>query len=55
MGYTWGEFTAYRELAARRKAGDQRDFVLLSNKAFAGGETAQALLRGLAAEANGRG
>lgn len=55
MGYTWNTFTVYRELAARRKAAEQRDMLLLANKAFAGGESAQTLLRGLSAEASGGG
>lgn len=53
MAYTWVQFTAYRAQAATRKARQQRDLLIITNAATAGGESAQKLHKALSQEAKG--
>ena len=53
MGYTWAQYWAYRSQAARRKAAQQRDQLVLINHAMAGGKGAADLLKALNQEAKG--
>lgn len=47
MGYRWAQFEAYLRLARRRAARDRADRLVDANVAFAGGEAATKLHKGL--------